>query len=219
MSDRTVWEDVFWPVEKLFKGETVFCLASGPSLTQEVCEKVCGHRTIVINSSYTLAPWADVLFFTDNGWFEKHETIVKAWPGRVITVSRAAKRQLPDIVKRVKSARPLRGFPSLESGEVRQGRSSGHTAIGLAVAMGAKRVVMLGYDMKTVGDREHHHTEYLSLGRPRNMEIYAKEFVPAFQGWNEDARKIGVEVLNATEGSAVKEFPFVNLDHFLRVAA
>jgi hypothetical protein len=76
---------------------------------------------------------------------------------------------------------PDQDFPPLGHHSIRQGRSSGHTAISLAIALGASRVVMLGFDMRFVDGREHHHSEYKG---PRDMQLYEREFVPGFEGWN-----------------------------------
>lgn len=163
------WESEVWTPEVLFKGETVFCLASGPSLTQEVADRVRGKGLVVaVNSSVYLAPWADVMFFTDSGWFEKgrapemcglhgddkwpRRTFVEEFPGLVVTLARSAKRVLPDKAKRIKTRGqptdcPPR-FPVPGSPEIQQGRTSGHTAISLAIGMGASRVVLCGYDMR-----------------------------------------------------------------------
>ncbi|MCP1832831.1 hypothetical protein [Bradyrhizobium sp. USDA 4545] len=204
----------FWTPEPLFRGETVFCLASGPSLTQQVCDRVRGRRTIVVNSSAPLAPWASVLYFTDGGWYEPRRELVANWRGLVISMSRAAKAELPDKVWRVQGEGDPQFPPSFARGPgvIQQGRSSGHTAVSLAIALGASRVVLLGYDMRFVEGREHCHQEYKG---PRDMDIYEREFIPGFAGWNEAARAVGVDVINATEGSALKEFRFMSLDEVL----
>jgi uncharacterized Rossmann fold enzyme len=103
-------------------------------------------------------------------------------------------------------------FPPPGAAVIRQGRSSGQTAISLAIAMGAARIALLGFDMRTVGGREHHHAEYSGA---RDLDIYAREFVPAFRGWRAQARDRGVEIVNCTRGSAIMEFPFVALDEVL----
>jgi hypothetical protein len=206
----------YWTPEPIFKGKTVFCLASGPSLTQAVADKIKGHCAITVNSSCRLASWADVLYFTDSGWYEKRRELVRDWPAHVISMSRTAKRELPDKVKRVQgrgepSLPPQ--FPPLGSPYIQQGRTSGHTAISLAIALAANVIVCVGYDMRLVDGREHCHDEY--QGEPRDLEQYARELVPAFAGWRAAAKLVGVEILNATPGSAITEFPFVNLDKVL----
>lgn len=240
----TPWENLLWTPELLFLGETVVCIASGPSLTPEICARICAAqlagkcRVIVVNSSCTLAPWADVLFFTDSGWYDARKELVRNWPGLVVTMSRQAARELnapgqplvngrsrvlrvkgcgdPDAPPRVRMAAgvlpKVPGFPDLGSPEIQQGRSSGHTAVSLAVAMGGSRVLLAGYDMCVVNGREHHHAEYKG---PRDLSIYENEFQRAFRGWNEAALASGTEILNCTHGSAVTEFPFADLDEAL----
>lgn len=242
------WENVLWTPELLFLGETVVCIASGPSLTPEICGRIreaqiAGKcRVIVVNSSCTLAPWADVLFFTDSGWYDARKELVANWPGLVVTMSRQAARELnapgqpmrdkrhrilrvkgcgdPDAPPRVRVADgvlpKVPGFPDLGSPEIQQGRSSGHTAVSLAVAMGGNKILMVGYDMRVVNGREHHHQEYKG---PRDLSIYGNEFQRAFTGWNEAALASGVQILNCTNGSAITEFPFADLDEVLSCKA
>lgn len=242
------WENVIWTPELLFAGETVVCIASGPSLTQDICERVRQARAagrckaIVVNSSCMWAPWADVLFFTDSGWYDARKQLVADWPGLVVSMSRQAARELnapgmplhagrprilrvkgcgdPDAPPRVRVADgvlpKVPGFPDLGAGEIQQGRSSGHSAVSLAIAMAASRVLLVGYDMQVVNGREHHHNEYKG---PRDLDIYKNEFQRAFRGWNEAALASGVEILNCTHGSAVTEFPFADLDEVLSCAA
>lgn len=214
---RTPWEEVFWTPEPIFRGETVFCLASGPSMTADIARKVRGRRVLAVNSTWQrLAPWADVWFFTDNNVFEAFRGEIEHYDGRVVTMSRAAKREMPGKVQRVRGQWSDR-FPPIGSEFVRQGRSSGHTAISVLVAMGAAKIALLGYDMRVVDGREHHHDDYRD--RPRDLDIYQREFVPAFAGWNDAAWLAGVDIVNCTAGSAVTEFPFADLDEVLACSA
>jgi hypothetical protein len=223
-------ENEFWNCERLFEGETVFCMASGPSLTREVVGQVGARRSIVVNSSCSMASWASVLFFTDCSWYEPRRELVASWPGMVMTMCPTAKREMPDKVRRIRTCGDpdLSGeFPPAGSGLVRQGRSSGHTAISLAIAMGAARVVLLGYDCQLVDGREHHHDEYLVGGRvhyenyrddPRwnNKREYSTVFLRGYDGWKELAARAGATILNATPGSAITEFDFVELADILK---
>lgn len=228
----TPWENEIWtPDPALFKGETVFCVASGPSFTQGVADKLKGHRVIAVNSSAKLLPFADVLYFTDSGWYEMNRDFVKAWPGLIVSMSRAAKRELDDPkinfsgTPRVLRVRGIGAppfpprqngkamFPPLGSEGVQQGRNSGNTAVGVAIALGASRVALVGFDCRVVNGREHCHDEYLTLAR--DLELYNSEFLRAFDGWNEAALASDVGIINCTPGSAIKEFPFVELEEVL----
>ncbi len=212
----TPWANDYWTPEPWFRAETIFVLASGPSLTQEICDKVRGHKAIVVNASYKLAPWAPVWFFTDGHIYEKYTDDVLAWPGEIITMSVTAKQELHRSVKRIKGIGdptiPGGYFPPPGSPFIRQGRSSGHTAVSLAIALGASRIGLLGFDMRYVNGREHHHSEYTG---PRDPDLYAREFVPGFDGWNDAALKSGTQIFNCTGGSAVTEFPFAYLEEVL----
>lgn len=227
----TPWENEYWTPVPLFKGETVFVLASGPSLTQETCDRLRGRKVISVNSSCMLAPWADVLYFTDSGWYAERRDLVANWPGLVVSMSRTAARELnapgqptmrgwPRIL-RVKGigAPPFPprvngkpAFPPLGSPGVQQGRNSGNTAVSLAIAMGAARVALVGFDCRIVNGREHFHSEYKG---PRDLSLYANEFAKAFAGWNEAAIASSVEIFNCTPGSAISEFPFADLEEVL----
>lgn len=224
------WEDNYWKPEAFWLGRTVYCMASGPSMSPEIARKVRGRPTIVVNSTALIAPWADVLYFTDSGWFETHREIISNWAGLVVTMSRAAKRVLddPEVNKSGKD-RVLRivtrgappyppllasrtpGFPPPGT-EIQQGRTSGHTAVALAIALGAKRVVLLGYDMRLVNGREHHHDDYRG---PRDILLYEREYANSFAGWLEAACASGVDIVNCTPGSAIKDFRFADLDSIL----
>lgn len=231
----TPWENEIWTPAPLFQGETVFCLASGPSLTQATVDKIRGRKVIAINCSARLVLAAGisdaVLFFTDSGWYEPRRDLVRDWPGPIISLSRLAKRELDDPtygralprVLRVKTVGdpgwpprlpgvPKRlGFPPPGSAEIHAGRSSGHTAVSLAVGCAAARVALVGYDMRVIDGREHFHSEYSG---PRDLGLY-DEWPKLFAGWNEAARNSGTEIVNCTPGSAITEFPCMDLDEVL----
>jgi hypothetical protein len=143
-----------------------------------------------------------VLVFADYGWFRNHRPIVDPWHRRVITVSRRAKKALPDEVELVKP--PLVSAHSV---------TAGHHAIDIAAALGARRVVLLGLDCRTIEGRSHCHDDYPAAWSDR---LYAEKILPMWHGWNERMRRKGVEVINATPGSALDEFPGVSLDRALR---
>lgn len=232
----TPWENDYWTPAPLFRGETVFALASGPSLTQEVADRLRGRRVAVVNSSCLFAPWADLLFFTDNGWYDgaftngsRRRDFVEKFPGLVVSQSRQAKRELDDPALKRPTPRILRikavgappypprwhgkpGFPPVGHNEVQQGRNSGNTVVSVLIAMGASRIILVGYDCRVIAGREHCHSEYSG---PRDLSLYDNEFRRAFDGWNAAAQASGVEILNATDGSAITEFPFIPLDEAL----
>lgn len=201
-----------WTPPPLWRGQAAFVMASGPSMTREIADRVRGANAIAVNSTIKIAPWAPVWFFTDTASYEANRAALDAYRGTIVTMCKRAKADHPERVARVKGEW-MPGFPPAGSQTVRQGRSSGHTAVSLAVSLGASLVVLLGFDMRVVDDREHHHDDY--AGTDRDPTIYEREFIPGFRGWREDAARAGVIIVNATPGSALAEFPSVDLDDVL----
>lgn len=197
----------FWTPDRKWEGKTVFLLGGGDSLRTFDLDRLRGRIVVAINELVKRAPWADALFFLDNGWFDKNRTFIEGFQGEIITHSRVAKRAMGPRVKRVSlSERP--DFPPPGSPVIRSGRSSGHVAASLAVARGAARCVLLGYDMRIVNGRSHSHDAYSRLV----PELYSQDFILNFAGWNMAARKAGTAIVNATPGSALTEFPMVDIE-------
>jgi hypothetical protein len=198
----------YWWPEPLFEGRTVFVIGGGPSLDDLDLEPLRDRATIAVNSAGPLlAPWA-LLFFRDLRWFFDHRKIVETWPGHVITTNTAAKRQA-DRLRLVRTTH-FGEFPPADSGLLRHGRTSGHIAVALAVAMRARRIVLLGFDCRMVDGRSHFHDEYKG-----HEMLYSADFLPAWKGWGAAAQKAGVEIINATPDSAVAEFPRAELQALL----
>lgn len=207
-------EKQYWTPDLRWTGETAFILGSGPSLSKDDVELLRGRHVIVVNGSYNICPWGEVLFFMDNQWFRDRKELIKNWPGLVVSYSRVAKLELPDIVHRILTD-TMPTFPTPGSPKVRHGNNSGQTGLSLAIAMGATTIVLLGFDMKTGDDGHTHcHDEYGVPGE-KDKRVYNRLFIPFFRGWNADAKAIGVTILNATPGSALTEFPMIDLREFL----
>ena len=86
--------------------------------------------------------------------------------------------------------------------------SSGSCAAGLAIAGGADKVILLGYDCSTE-DGSHWHGDH-----PDNMSNCAsiKRWPSQFKIVAEDAEREGVLVVNASRKTALKCFPRVFLE-------
>jgi hypothetical protein len=183
-------------VPRLFPGQTIVCLASGPSLTKSDVQSVQGRVPVVaVSNTYTLAPWADVLFSCDAKWWRWHEAQTTTFPGLKYTLD--ARLNRPDVQwLRTTGHEGL----ELDPTGVRTGRSSGYQAINIAVHLGASRIVLLGYDMH--GD--HFFGSHPDRSRP--------PFSLCMRLWPsivEPLKAAGVEVINATPGTALTVFPQV----------
>lgn len=189
-----------------WRGETVYVIASGPSLAAEQCDAVRGKgRSIVINTSFRLAPWANVLYACDLRWWVSHINEVRgSFQGQLWSLDAEACRKFR--IKHVQS-RPSAGLCK-QDGVIHQGRNSGYQAVNLAYHAGAKRIVLLGFDMKSRGGKKHW---FGSHPAPMDQPLPYKSWIEAFDKMAVDLAAAGVEVLNATPGSALTCFPRVEL--------
>ena len=92
---------------------------------------------------------------------------------------------------------------SKKPGQIHTGLNSGYQAIGLAHLWGAKRVLLLGYDMMRTGGRTHWHGDH-----PRKMGNGGRfhEWVREMGTLAADAKKIGMEVVNCSRKTALTCF-------------
>lgn len=100
------------------------------------------------------------------------------------------------------------GGVSKRKGWIMQGGNSGFQAVGLAMLFGAARVILLGYDMGSNGERKHWHPDHpADLGNPldRNFAVWRKNF-------DEMAHQAPVPIINASRETALKCFPRMQLE-------
>ena len=191
-----------------FAGETVVLIGNGPSLAMVAPEAVKGHRLIAINSACRwAAPVAgptDMLLFNDNSWHENHQDLAAAWPGVIVTSNRYAAARLAPRARRldvIALTIAVRVHPDATHA------SSGHTAAALAAAMGARRVVLLGFDGGPRGGRSHWHDDY----READTAVYQDRMLPGWRDLVPGLARMGCEVINATPGSSIDAAPIVPL--------
>lgn len=214
---RLVWPDLHWPAS------TVVCIASGPSLTKEDCALVQEWRgaaddrkVIVVNTSYKLAPWADVLYAADKEWWENYSARVKReFQGQCWTQVPVGDRN--DAVAKfgLKCVR-LERYPGLnpKTGFINGGGNSGYQAVGMAYQAGAIRIVLLGYDMGGNAEGQTHwHPEH-KWWMPQILRDYAN-WRTQFNRLYEDLCKVSVEVVNASRATALTTIPRMPLEEAL----
>lgn len=201
---KMVWGGIRWP------GETVVIMASGPSMTLADAERVRewresgeGRRAVVVNTTFMLAPWADVLYACDAPWWKvyyaeaRRTSTAEFW-----TQDRAA---VHDGLHHVESraGAGLGKWP----GVINQGRNGGYQAANLAFHAGARRIILMGFDM----DGGHWHGEH---PKPlTNIPAYLFDlWVKAFEPLAADLKAEGVEVLNCSRATRLTCFKRVALE-------
>jgi hypothetical protein len=196
-----------------WRGATVIVAAPGPSLTAEVVERCKGHRTVAVQDAYRLMPFADVLYGCDAEWWRVHGGAA-GFNGQKWSTHDDAhndKRAVAaDYGVHLVAGKAAEGF-SLDPAVIHYGSSSGFQAVNLAILMGAAKIVLIGFDMRVADGRRHFFGDH---PEPLNNKADFASFVPPFVRAAQSMPP-GVEILNATPGSALQCLPMVDLDDVL----
>jgi hypothetical protein len=195
---------ILWP------GQTFAILGSGPSLTRaqiELC-RARHWRLIAINRGFEIAPDADVIYWCDRRFGEQHAGDPRFAYHSGLRISLENDGQPADFHPR--NAGP-NGFEVKRDG-LRTGLNSGYQAIQLARHLGAARIVLLGYDMHADPRSTHWHEPHpWPLDADIRVAWRARfpELIPQLTAE-------GIEVINATCGSALDCFPKIPLEDLVR---
>lgn len=207
------------PVPKLWSGDTAVCLGSGPSLCREDVEAVRGRaRVIAVNTSWQMAPWANVLYAADWPWWQ-HYRGVPEFQGMKYSIQqlewrREGLRKVGPQSRYGVTVLDNTGVKGLErdpSG-LRTGMNSGYQAINLAVHFGVSRIVLLGYDMRG-GHWHGPHPE----GVRRHAQV--ESYQPMFPFLVQPLRELGVAIVNCSRETALTCFERRPLSDLFPVAA
>lgn len=204
VKSRPLPKVMFSDVPRLCPGGTVVCIGGGPSLTQEDVDFVRGKAdaVIAINDAYRLAPWADILYACDSRWWKWHRGVPK-FQGLKYSL------QKPSIMWKGVQILQNTGTDGLERkpNGVRTGRNSGYQAMNVAFHLGAKRILLLGYDMQIKpGGKAHWFGSHPEGGPPP-----VQSFRGMFRCLVGPLEKEGVTVINCSRETALDAFPRMDL--------
>lgn len=234
---------MIWQVPRIWEDGDVWILGGGPSITAQfgipdsVVDSVikgtspasvyspymsCLHdkHVIGINVAYLIGDWIDMVFFGDVGFFLKHEQKLAEFPGMKVSCHPRADRYewIKYTPKDNSHPRGISDNPKMVSWN----SNSGAAAISIAANAGARRIILLGFDMKLDGDnKQHWHDLYGKIANQNKKDLKRHNRTPferhlrGFEDINKDARRRGIEIINACPDSAIKQFPKMSLKELL----
>lgn len=211
-SKVTGWPGIRWQVCE------VLIMASGPSLNAEQIaaaqrwrEASDKRRVMVINTTFQVVQWADILYACDARWWAVYyEEVLRCFRGELWSQTENARPLDFPKVKLVNSQRSAglnRSF-----GVINTGNHSGYQAINLAWQSGARKMLLLGYDMKDGKDgKTHHHGEHPNPIKAKNpYNIWKSQYRQLAEDLATDS-----EVINLTTDSALRAFPMAKWEEAL----
>jgi len=228
-----------WQVPRIWEGGDVWIIGGGPSVTKQFdipdnvvqdvmkgisppsiyspyMQKLHDKHVIGINVAYLIGDWMDMVFFGDNKFFMIHRERLAQWPGLKVSCHGSAEdyNWVKFLPRDTAHGRGISDNPKT----VAWNANSGASAISVAANAGAKRIILLGFDMNTNGTGDQHwHTLYkkgmpvagVVAGNKRDpkMNLPFHRHLIGFPQIAKDAQRRGIQIINASPDSAIQEFP------------
>ncbi len=165
---------------------------------------------IVVNDMYRRLPCADLLYASDGAWWNAH----KGAPGFAgLKVSQDAAAAQNWGVKRV----PMEDGAGLSLDPLRiyGGGNGGYQAVNLAVLLGARQILLLGYDLVTSPTgRLHSYPNHAGdLANP-DSDCFLR-WRKSFETMVPDLERAAIDIVNCSPSSALDCFPKAQLEAVL----
>lgn len=203
---------------------TFVVVASGPSFSVEQAQYIeqmraadrC--RVIAINDNYRRLPHADILYASDQPWWDKHVESVfgvyhfkgECWTCCPVTAARYGLRHIDHY-----NGRGLSLNPSI----IHTGGNSGYAGMNLAFhklprwPSFKRRIIAVGFDFQQTGGQAHWFGDHpKGLSRTHPFKSWLERFPPLVS----DLRHEGVEVINCTIDTALTCMPRATLQDILK---
>ena len=202
----------FWAVPPAWPDADALVCASGSSFVAADALLFTGARVVAVNDTArdlaAVGLVADVLYACDAKWWAEHwDAWAGAHPapikaGMADTGNGEFKSNLPPGVHALRHDLTA-GFDPRPT-HLATGKNSGHQALNLAAHLGARRVVLLGYDFAVGEDgREHYFGDHpAGLAATPDREPWIEHMAALAEA----LRSRGVEVVNASRRTALTCF-------------
>lgn len=198
-----------------WRGECVAVVAGGPSLRNQNLSALRDRiHVAVVNESYQLCPWAEILYSCDNAWWQLRQVEVRKFRGLKIGFDSVGLTEVKNI--RIKKDRGDKWNNDLlveEPGLVGSGGNSGFQLINLTAQMGATGIGLIGFDMRLDGGIHWHGRHPNQLRNPddermrewrKNLDAVASKF-----------KGNGIDLVNCSPVSALENYPKMTIDQML----
>lgn len=190
------------------EGYTAIIVAQGPSLRDrclqiqvELASRL--YPTICIKDTYRFAPQAHMIYACDRSWW------FKRWKEREDLRAHKAVKVTLDWQKldtKVPELYWLKVGSSttfvFEEGKVANGKNSGHQCLNCVANMGARKIILVAYDMGFLNGITHCHDDHVKVDE-QVFQQYRGEMEKAAPALA--AR--GIQVVNVSRNSTLKCFP------------
>ena len=233
-----------WQVPRMWEGGDVWIIGGGPSvftqfnIPEKVVNKVLDgssppsvyspymeylhdKHVIGVNMAYHIGSWMDIILFGDNGFFLREQQGLAAYPGLKVSCAPAARSEswVKYVERDLQHPKGISAHPRMVSWN----GNTGGAAISLAAHTGAKRIMLLGFDMKLNKNKiQHWHDLYkkgplLKQDQRRARKLPFDRHLSGFPVIATDAKTMRIEILNICPDSDIMCFPKYSLKELMTI--
>lgn len=216
-----------------WKNKTCYLIGGGPSLKTFDFNCIKNELTIGVNKAFVKFPttinyamdkrFYDMVTFAQKPeWKQLHEQWL-AYKGIKLFVKQGVNHRYDESVYVVNWLQKKIVSLELTKG-IHGGNNSGYGALALAIALGAKRIGLLGYDLKIKKkikkeakpgkNIDTHWHEGYSFQSKKAYQSKLNKFAMCFDEFASTIAKLGIEVVNLNSDSALTCFPMEDMETF-----
>lgn len=199
-----------------WRGDCVAVVAGGPSLKNQDLSILRDRiHVVVVNESYRLCPWAEILYSCDSTWWRLREHDLKKFGGLKISFENAdVQLDLKKIqIKKEKGDKWSNEMLFSEPGVVGSGGNSGFQLTNIVAQKGATGIALLGVDMRADGGLHWHGRHPNQLRNPHEVQL--EEWRKIFDKAAFRLKDKGVDVVNCSSTSALENYPKMTINDML----
>ena len=169
--------------------KTWVCIASGPSLEDWQIDYIKKYKdrlvVMAISDNYKKAPWADIVFAADRAWWKHNiDEVSSSCPDSELWTL-GDHNPFPDKIHGTKHRTDI---DLTDKSSVYHGGNSGQIGIHLAYNLGAKKIIMVGYDFQKTDGKSHWFGDH--------PKIFKKN-ADGHERWNENFKEFSLHLSNA----------------------
>ena len=217
----------YWDPPKIWTNSPVYIIGGGPSLKGMDLTPLRKKRVIGVNAAYRDYPGIiDLLWFGDRKFWSDEDPKFHGFCNHInanftglIATCCAGQINLPPYIKKLKRGRmygintdKTKSGIKLTPRTISWNGNSGASAINVACHLGAKTIILLGFDMTLGESGEKNYHDYYNGEKP------GEGFGDHKKGFPEIARKadmLGIEIINANPESAIECFAKMTFEEAL----
>lgn len=232
--------DFFWNVPRMWEGGDCWIIGGGSSIPRQfgvpddIIAKVNSKElpfssysdylsplhnknVIGVNLAFLLGGWVSVMYFCDAQIFKIYKPLMSQFHNLKVTCASTFTNYKSEMINIKRLKRDNRPGLSFRSDTICWNQNSGAAAINFAVLTGAKRILLLGFDMQPVEGVRTHWVNGLdgSLYRRPSTKTVFTNFLKKYPIIAKEAKQAKVEILNVNSNSALKDFKVVTLQQVL----